>query len=382
MLADLEELVRCESYSADHEAVARSAGVVAALGRRLLRAEPETIVIGGVTHLRWSFGTPRVLLLGHHDTVWPVGSLREHPWSVEDGIARGPGVFDMKAGLVQIFHAVASLPSPDGLAVLVVGDEELGSPTSRALIESAASGCAAAFVAEASADGGALKTARKGISRYELTVHGRAAHAGLEPELGANAGLELAHQVLAISDIAARLDSSSKAGLTSVTPTMLSAGTSTNTVPGLGRVAIDVRVPDAEAQRRVDELMRALTPRIPGTRLELRGGPNRPPLDPAASAALFDVAAGLAAELGMAPLKGATVGGGSDGNFTAGVGCPTLDGLGAVGGCAHAPGEHVIVAEMPVRARLLAALAAHVLSGGPPGGDAGGGDDAYRGRTA
>ncbi|MBP2707032.1 M20/M25/M40 family metallo-hydrolase [Microbispora sp. RL4-1S] len=367
MLADLEELVLCESYSADHDAVARSAAVVAEQGRRVMGTPPETIVVDGVTHLRWSFGPPRVLLLGHHDTVWPVGTLRDHPWSVEDGVARGPGVFDMKAGLVQLFHAVATLPSPDGVHVLVVGDEELGSPTSRPLIEETATRCAAAFVLEASADGGALKTARKGVSRYELTVHGRAAHAGLEPELGVNAGVELAHQVLAIADIAARIDSSSKSGLTSVTPTMLSAGTSGNTVPAVGRVAIDVRVPDAAAQAHVDELMRGLTPRTAGTRLELTGGPNRPPLDPAASAGLFDLAVTLAERLGLGPLCGVAVGGGSDGNFTAGAGCPTLDGLGAVGGGAHAAGEHVVVAEMPGRARLLAALTSHVLSRGRSG---------------
>jgi glutamate carboxypeptidase len=363
MLADLEELVVCESYSSDHDAVARSARVVASLGTRMLQAEPETTVIGGVTHLRWSFGTPRVLLLGHHDTVWPIGSLRHHPWSVSGGVARGPGVFDMKAGLVQLFHALASLPSPDGVTVLIVGDEELGSPTSRPLIEASAAGCEAALVLEASADGGALKTARKGVSRYELIVHGRAAHAGLEPELGANAGVELAHQIIAITDIARAVESSSRAGLVSVTPTLMSAGTSTNTVPAVGRVAIDVRVPDAGAQARVDELMRALTPRTPGTRLEVVGGPNRPPLDAAASAGLFEVAGRIAGDLGMGSLAGVSVGGGSDGNFTAGVGCPTLDGLGAVGGGAHAPGEHVVVAEMPVRARLVAALTSHVLSG-------------------
>ncbi|GIH69366.1 M20/M25/M40 family metallo-hydrolase [Sphaerimonospora thailandensis] len=356
MLADLEELVLCESYSSDHAALARSARVVAEQGRRLLGAEPETIVIGGVPHLRWTFGRPRVLLLGHHDTVWPIGSLRDHPWSLRDGVARGPGVFDMKAGLVQLFHAAAALPSRDGLSVLVVGDEELGSPTSRPLTEEIAAGCAATFVLEASADGGALKTARKGISRYELAVYGRAAHAGLEPELGANAGVELAHQIIAIADIAARIRSSSEAGMVSVTPTMLSAGTSTNTVPALGRVAIDVRVPDAAAQARVDELMRELVPRVPGTRLELRGGPGRPPLDPASSADLFKAAVRIAEELGIGPLRGATVGGGSDGCFTAGAGCPTLDGLGAVGGGAHAAGEHVIVAEMPARARLVSEL--------------------------
>ena len=152
MLADLEELVRCESFSADHAAVARSAEVVGALGARLLGAEPETIVIDGVTHLRWAFGTPRVLLMGHHDTVWPMGSLRTHPWSVADGIARGPGVLDMKAGLVQMFHALALLPSPDGVCVLVNGDEEVGSVTSRPLIEETARDCEAAFVLEASAD--------------------------------------------------------------------------------------------------------------------------------------------------------------------------------------------------------------------------------------
>ncbi|WP_218190856.1 M20/M25/M40 family metallo-hydrolase, partial [Pseudomonas sp. SID14000] len=138
MLADLEELVVCESFSADHAALARSAEVVGALGKRLLGAEPETIVIGGVTHLRWVFGTPRVLLLGHHDTVWPMGSLQSHPWSVVDGVVRGPGVLDMKAGLVQMFHALASLPALEGVCVVVNGDEEVGSPTSRELIERSA----------------------------------------------------------------------------------------------------------------------------------------------------------------------------------------------------------------------------------------------------
>src|SRR4051794_24405529 len=135
MLTDLAELVGCESFTADLAAVARSADVVAALGTRLLGESPERIVVDGVTHLRWVFGTPRVLVLGHHDTVWPIGSLLSHPWSVVDGIARGPGVFDMKAGLVQLFHALGSLGSRAGVCVLVTGDEEVGSPSSRVLIE-------------------------------------------------------------------------------------------------------------------------------------------------------------------------------------------------------------------------------------------------------
>ncbi|WP_407566664.1 M20 family metallopeptidase [Streptomyces sp. 184] len=371
MLADLAELVRCESFSADHAAVARSAEVVGALGRRLLGAGPETVVIGGVTHLRWTFGTPRVLLVGHHDTVWPMGSIESRPWSVAGGIARGPGVLDMKAGLVQMFHAVASLPSPDGVRILVNGDEEVGSATSRQLIEESVRGCAAALVLEASADAeGALKTARKGTSRYEVVVHGRAAHAGLEPQKGINAAVEAAHQVLSIAGLGAGLGAGVGAGVgavegadpllglgpATVTPTLLSAGSARNTVPALARVSVDVRVPTSVAQDRVDSLMRGLTPRLPGARLEVLGGSRRPPMEPGSSAALFALASRIAAELGQEPLRGIAVGGASDGNYTAAAGCPTLDGLGAVGGGAHADTEYVNVGQMVPRTRLLARL--------------------------
>ncbi|HET6860585.1 MAG TPA: M20/M25/M40 family metallo-hydrolase, partial [Streptomyces sp.] len=351
MLADLKELVLCESYSADHAAVARSAAVVAALGTRLLGAEPETIVIDGVTHLRWTFGTPRVLLLGHHDTVWPMGSLQRRPWSVSDGVARGPGVLDMKAGLVQMFHALASLPSPDGVCVVVNGDEEVGSTTSRQLIEESVRGCAAAFVLEASGDAaGALKTARKGTSRYEVVVHGRAAHAGQEPQEGVNAAVEAAHQVLAIAGIGASMGAVGAAhpvlGLATVTPTLLSAGTARNTVPASARVSVDVRAPTAVAQDWIDSLMRELTARTPGARLEVTGGARRPPMEPESSTELFALAALLAAELGQEPLRGIAVGGASDGNCTAAAGCPTLDGLGGVGAGAHADTEYVEVARI------------------------------------
>ncbi|MFG2077739.1 M20 family metallopeptidase [Nonomuraea maritima] len=348
MLEDLEELVVCESFSSDLEAVARSAKVVAAMGARHLGAAPEFLVIDGVTHLRWTFGTPKVLLLGHHDTVWPIGTLATHPWSVTDGVARGPGVFDMKAGLVQMFHALAGLGTLDGVTLLVTGDEEVGSLTSAPLIEDSARGMAAAFVAEASADGGALKTARKGTSIYRLDVHGRAAHAGLEPEKGANAGVELAHQILAVAALGS--------GATTVTPTVLSGGSAQNTVPAVASVAVDVRAAEVREQERVDAAIRALRPVVPGTRLEVLGGPNRPPLEAAMSASLYALANRLAAELGLGTLPSAAVGGASDGNFTAGVGCPTLDGLGAVGGGAHADHEHVLVAEMPRRTALLRAL--------------------------
>lgn len=355
MLADLEELVTCESYSADHAALARSGQVVAAQGSRLLGAPPRTLVIEGVTHLQWGFGTPRVLLLGHHDTVWPTGSIRTLPWSVEQGVARGPGVFDMKAGLVQMFHALASLPSLDGLCVLVTGDEETGSATSRPLIEDIARQCSATFVMEPSAPGGALKTSRKGVSGYDITVHGRAAHSGLEPEKGVNAATELACQILALQNIADTVIASTGPG-TTVTPTVMRAGTSNNTVPARAELSVDVRVPDPAAQEAVDRLIRALEPQFPGARLQIDGGPNRPPLAPGASRALFELAAEQAARLGLGPLRRAAVGGASDGNYTAGAGCPTLDGLGAVGDGAHADHEHVITATMPARARLLAHL--------------------------
>ncbi len=364
ILDDIAELVTCESPSSDLAAVAASADVVARMGERLTGQAPERITIDGRSHLRWRLrGTPspgaaRVLLLAHHDTVWPLGSLAARPFAVTDGVLRGPGCFDMKAGLVLALHAAAVLGSPAGVTILVTGDEEVGSPTSRALIEAEAAGCLAALVLEASADDGALKTARKGTSQYRVRALGRAAHAGLEPEKGINATVELAHQVLAIGGLADATRG------TSVTPTAMSCGTTLNTVPATGEIAVDARMWDAAEQERVDAGMRALAPVVPGAALEVTGGPNRPPLDSSASAGLFARAAQLAAGLGLPPLAQAAVGGASDGNFTAGVGVATLDGLGAVGGGAHADHEHVLVGELPGRAALLAALIEDLLRPG------------------
>ncbi|WP_207782430.1 M20 family metallopeptidase [Phytoactinopolyspora limicola] len=356
MVDDLGRLVRCESPSSDLAALSRSADVVAELGTRLTGVEPERIELSGRPHLRWRFGAgDQVLLLGHHDTVWPVGSLAEHPWRVEDGRAYGPGCFDMKAGLVQLFHAVAALPSPDGISVLVSADEELGAPTSRQLIQDEARRVRAALVLEGSADGGLLKTARKGISQYVLRVHGRAAHAGLEPWRGVNATVELAHQVLAL----AALDAGPQGA--TVTPSLISGGTAANTVPAEASVHVDVRVPSVAEQDRIRAAIHALEPRLDDARLEVTDGPAHPPLEPTASAELYALAEKVAGELGLAALGSAHVGGGSDGNLTAGVGTRTLDGLGAVGGNAHAPGEHVVVEEMPARAALLEGLLRRLL---------------------
>lgn len=361
MLADIEELICCESPSADLAAVARSAEVVAAVGERRLGRQPDRVVVAGRTHLRWRFGAgpARVLVLGHHDTVWPLGSLATRPFKVDGGMLRGPGCFDMKSGIVMAMHAIASLGVREGVTLLVTGDEEIGSPSSRELIEAEAAGCQAALVLEASAPGGALKTVRKGVSGYRVHITGRAAHAGLEPHKGVNSAVELAHQLLAVTALA-----NPELG-TTVTPTLASAGTTANTVPAAAEFSIDVRARDAAEIARVDTAVHALQPILPGASLEVTGRPNRPPMAAGASAALFARAQHLAARLGLRPLTGVEVGGGSDGNFTAGMGVPTLDGLGAVGGGAHADDEHVLVDELPGRAALVAALIEDVLGRKP-----------------
>ena len=352
VLSDLRELVECESPSSDLAAVGRSADVVARIGSARLGVTPEYVVVDGRTHLRWRLGTgpSRVLVLGHHDTVWPLGSLATHPWSAERGVVRGPGCFDMKAGLAMAFHALADLDDRDGITLLVTGDEEVGSPTSRALIEEEAREASVALVLEASAEGGALKTARKGVSLYDVRVVGRAAHAGLEPELGVNATLELAHQALVVSALA------DPARGTTVTPTVMRAGTTTNTVPAEGSFAVDVRVRTPDEQVRVDTALRSLLTVVPGASLEITGGPNRPPLEAAGSAALFERARLLAQRLGQAEPTAAAVGGGSDGNFTAALGVPTLDGLGIDGDGAHTLHEFGLVSSIEPRMRLMERL--------------------------
>jgi glutamate carboxypeptidase len=361
LLADARALIECESPSTDLDAVARCAEVVARVGAARMGAPAERIVLDGRTHLRWRFGAgpSRVLVVGHHDTVWPIGTLATIPCAVEAGVLRGPGCLDMKTGVAMAFHAIASLPRRDGITLLVTGDEELGSPSSRPLIEAEARATDAALVLEAAADGGALKTERKGVSIYDLIVAGRAAHAGLAPEQGVNATVELAHQVLRIAAL------TNLAAGTTVTPTLAHAGTTTNTVPAGARLAVDVRTRSVAEQRRVDDAIRELTAVLPGAVLDVTGGPNRAPLEAAASAVLFARARALAHSLGLPPLTAAAVGGASDGNLTAGTGTPTLDGLGAVGGGAHADDEHVLLEFLAGRTALLGALLAELLSAAP-----------------
>ncbi|MGP3534273.1 M20/M25/M40 family metallo-hydrolase [Microbacterium sp. RD1] len=357
LLADLRTLVEVESPSDDPVALERSASVVAALGARVLGAEPERHVVDGVPHLEWDFGgAPRVLLLGHHDTVWPVGSW-EPLWS-DDGVhAHGPGAFDMKAGVVQILHAVAALDDRAGVRILITGDEELGSPTARPRITRLAAEAGVVLVTEASAPGGAVKTARSGVAQYAVEVVGRAAHAGLEPEKGVNATIEIASQIAAVGRIATRFPDAT------VTPTVLSAGTSANTVPATARLHVDVRARTTRSFDAVDAALSQLTPIDPRAQVSVHRLFASPPLEERSTAALFSLASVIAGELGLPPLRRAAVGGGSDGNIAGAAGALVLDGLGAVGGGAHARDEHVSIADLVPRTRLLSALVTAVCAG-------------------
>ena len=355
MLEDLSALVQIESPSRDLEALAVSADALATMiaARTGRAAQLIETTAGPIVH--WSGGgDPQVLIIGHHDTVHPLGSLAERPFTVADGRATGPGVFDMKAGIVQAIHAVAALDDARGVEMLFSPDEEVGSRASRALIEERAIACGAVLVLEPSADGGALKIARKGLGTFEVFIHGRAAHAGLEPEKGINALIEAAHQILAIATFA-----DPDIG-TTVTPTVARAGTTDNVVPALAHLYIDVRVESEGEKERIENSMALLTPRDTQTRIEVAGGITRPPMPSSASATLFPLAIAVAQELGLAAVQGRAVGGGSDGNFTAARGVATLDGLGAVGGGAHADHEYVDVATMPDRVRLLTGLIAAI----------------------
>lgn len=366
LLADIETLVQVETPSKDTAAVARGASVVADLVEQRLGRRPETLEIEGTTHLRLRLGAgpTRVLLLCHQDTVWPTGTLARIPFSNRDGVLRGPGVYDMLTGTVMAIHALVALrdqlglDSLDGVVLLVTGDEEIGSPTSQDLIRDEARGANAVYVLESSyGPDGAIKTARKGVALYTVTVHGRAAHAGLEPHLGINAGLEVAAMVRQVADFADPQQH------TSVVPTRLGGGTTTNTVPERAWFDIDSRAWTVAEQQRVDQAIRALHPEHPQARIEISGGINRAPFEAEMATALADQAFATAARLGVElPPEPVAVGGGSDGNFTAGIGVPTLDGLGAVGGGAHAESEHALVAPIAGRTALLASLIAQNLN--------------------
>jgi len=357
MLADLEALVSCESPSRDIERLQTHAQLLSGLMERMLGSAPTLIDSPVGPHIHWRGGNdPKVLILGHHDTVHPAGTLSRLPFAVRDGKATGPGVFDMKAGIVQAIYAVASLEDSSHVEILLSADEEIGSQASRALIEERAIACGSVLVLEPSADGGALKIGRKGTGTITLSIEGRASHAGLEPEKGINSLVELATlipQIVAIAD---------ESMGTTVTPTLASAGTADNVVPALTTCAVDVRVAVPQEKPRVEAAFAALRLQHPEARLVVSGQIGRPPMHESAAAGLFPIAVAVANRIGINSLQGVVVGGGSDGNFTAALGVETLDGLGAVGGGAHGDTEHVVVATMPQRAALLAGLCQELSS--------------------
>lgn len=351
MLEDLQSLVEVESPSRDRAAVSASAAAVARIIEGRLGGVATLIESEAGPHVHWSGGrVPKVLVLGHHDTVFPVGTLACRPFTTGDGRAIGPGVFDMLGGLVQGVHGLATLDDRSGVEILVTADEESGSRFSRALIEERAVACGTVLVLEGAADGGAVKTSRKGCGTFEVSITGRAAHAGLEPEAGINALVEAAYQVLDIVELG-RPDLG-----TTVTPTVASAGTLDNVVPAAATIVVDVRVESSVETERIEAAFAALAPRLAGAAIEVRGAIGRPPMPASASSELFALARTL-----QPGLEGRAVGGGSDGNFTAALGVPTLDGLGAVGGGAHAEHEYLLIDAMAERAKLVAGLVNAIL---------------------
>ncbi len=363
MLQTLRQFVQTESPSLEKNAADRCCEVVAAAwrkrGARVERIAQEHR--GDHLRITWwphkSRPAGQLLVLGHYDTVYATGTLAKMPFRISAGKACGPGVFDMKAGIVQALFALETLqqtntPVHKRLVFLWTSDEEIGSESSRKLLEAEARRSDAVFVLEPSfGPRGLIKTERKGVGEAELIVQGRASHAGLAPQEGVNAIHELALQIARIQQW-----NDLRRG-TTINVCLLEGGTRTNVIPERARAVFDLRALRISDMRRLERRLHALRPILPGARLEIRGGFNRPPLEHKMSAALFARAKSLASRMGLS-LGECTVGGGSDGNFTAALGIPTLDGLGAVGDGAHSKHEHILTNTMPARAALLAALLA------------------------
>jgi glutamate carboxypeptidase len=362
LLETIEALVRLESPSTDKAAVDRCGTELArrltGMGGRVLRLAREAR--GDIVRAEFfpHAAGRQILLLGHFDTVWPLGQIERMPFRADDGRLYGPGVFDMKAGIAVAMLAVRALRhaavDPPRVVMLWTTDEEIGSTVSRAAIEKEARQSSAVLVLEPSLPDGAAKTSRKGCGEFTLIVQGVPAHAGIDPDKGASAIVELAHQILAIQ---ALRDPSR--GL-SVNVGVVAGGSRANVVAEEARATIDVRVASMADVAPLEASLGGLTPRVPGTRLTITGGVDRPPLERSeAVVGLYRIARDVARSLGRDLAEGST-GGGSDGNFTAALGVPTLDGLGPMGDGAHAHHEHVLMTDLAWRAALLSGLLARI----------------------
>lgn len=358
MMRVLRQAVEMESPSGDKAALDRMAAFFAREFKER-GANVDLLHNPCGAGLRAEFGSGEsgqkpVLLLGHTDTVWESGTLRRMPFRVARGRAYGPGILDMKSGIVcglWALEAIQALRYKPRRAIrwLLDPDEEVGSTALRSQILAEAKQASAVLVLEPAAGAGALKTARKGVGEFKVAVHGRPAHAGINPEAGVNAIAEMARQIIAI-----RSFTRGHKGLT-LNPGVIQGGTRTNVVAEHASLTWDARIARRDDQDYIERRMRSLKPFNPDARIEVTGGINRPPMERRMAARLFSVARQAGKELGMT-LEQASTGGGSDGNFTAAAGTPTLDGLGAVGDGAHAHHEHILVLELPRRAALLAAL--------------------------
>lgn len=361
----LGKFARAESPSFDKRAVDLFGKIVAAEWKRrgakvtLLPQRERGDHIRAEWNLGGTQGKRQILVLGHLDTVHSLGSLARMPFHISRGRAYGPGTFDMKGGLVIALFAMDALAATRCLPAkrvvfLWTSDEEIGSGTSRALIEREARRSDTVLVLEpASGPDGRAKTGRKGVGEFEIAATGRAAHAGLNPEEGINAIREIALQIARISQW-----NRPNRGIT-VSPGVIEGGSRTNVIPERARVLVDVRAARAADMRALERKFRALRPLVRGAKLQIRGGFSRPPMERKTSAALYAKARTLAAEIGL-ELGEALVGGGSDGSFTAALGVPTLDGVGAVGEEAHGTNENIVIRALPERAALLAGLLAAI----------------------
>src|SRR5579872_2948470 len=365
MVNTIRELVEIESPSDNKLAVDRISQILAArfegLGGRaqLHRSNDfgDSLQVNFAAASRSLSANPKpVLLLGHYDTVYPLGTLPSMPCRIEDGRLRGPGVLDMKSGIALMLYAVEALQKwhgglPRAVIVFLVSDEEVGSFSSRKITEALAKESAGVMVLEPAAGlRGAVKTARKGVGEYRLRVQGVAAHAGLDPEKGHSAIVELARQIAAIAKL-----NNLEEGL-SVNPGVLSGGTRTNVLAAEAVVAVDVRIKSAKQASEIDRKLRSLKPFDKHCKLEVTGSINRLPMERTPGVvSLYKKARGIASQVDW-KLEEAAVGGGSDGNFTAGIGIPTLDGMGGVGEGAHATHEYIVISELSRRALLLAGM--------------------------
>ena len=351
-LKDIQRLVECESPTEDLAACNQVIDLAVEIANNLLKAPAAKINEGGRSVFWWGAKNPKILLLCHLDTVWPKGSFQP-TWKIEADTATGPGVFDMKAGFVQALYAISQVSgAQENVALVATTDEETGSATSKALIERLAKTVQAVLVFEASLDG-KVKTGRKGTAMYQVSVTGKAAHAGLEPEKGINATTELAKLVMQISAL-----ENPEFGTTAV-PTVMQSGTTTNTVPALAKLDIDVRSFTMTELNRIDKSIKGLSSEV--AKVEVTGGINRPPLEISSTKELYEKLEKVAKDLGLAPIGHASVGGASDGNLAAAAGAKVLDGLGAVGMGAHAPGESIKISTVEERIKLTASFINELL---------------------